>query len=207
MLMTVPAGVELQPVQEEPAPAGRIGAAVRAAGSISLINSRTLLIVYSALPLFAGRRKRPVLRSLAAVILVSGKSDSNAKDTAAAYWGSQLARKSRAKQVRFGGPAVLGYARRPETLRPWLSSGVPLSNVRASSHGGAKAVNERWTRCNILLSPFWPSAVSRHQEDIPKLSPASFDNPGCGYHHRIRLQQEQIRPAHGNGQPGARKVP
>src|SRR5210317_1209264 len=92
-LTTEPAGVVLQPVQAEPAPAGRIGAAVRAAGSISLINSRMLLIVYSVLPLFTGRGKRPVLRSLAAVILVSGKSGSNAKDTATVGRVSQPARR------------------------------------------------------------------------------------------------------------------
>jgi hypothetical protein len=49
---------------------------------MSRINSRTFFIAYSVLPLVTGRTNRPVLRSLAAVILVSGKRNSDAKDTA-----------------------------------------------------------------------------------------------------------------------------
>jgi hypothetical protein len=91
-------------VLAEPAPAGRIGAAVRAAGSMSRINSRTFLIVYSVLPLFTGRTKRPVLRSLAAVILVSGKRNSNAKDTATEGRQCQLRESRERKELVLAAP-------------------------------------------------------------------------------------------------------
>ena len=93
ILTMVPDGVLLQSVLAEPAPAGLIGVAVRAAGSISRISSRVVLVEYSAVPPVEGRTKRPVLRSLAAVMLVSGNRIwSDAKDTGAADRGGRTAR-------------------------------------------------------------------------------------------------------------------
>jgi ribosomal protein L2 len=92
-LTMVPDGVLLQSVQAEPAPAGLIGVAVRAAGSMSRISSRALPVEYSVVPPVAGRMNRPVLRSLAAVMLVSGnRIKSDAKETAAVDRGSRTAR-------------------------------------------------------------------------------------------------------------------